>query len=125
MQADLLPFYENAVARSAKGYNTTILAYGAGGSGKTHTMFGSKLQESEDDLEYQGVVYHTISAIYAALEGKEATIYGSYLCIQDEQIIDLLQESGHEDIKIRYTPELGVETQNLARLVVSTPMDCI
>ena len=92
--ADLLPFYKDAAIRSVKGYNTTILAYGASSSGKTHTMFGSNWEDATaatpPNLETDGVVQNTVTAIFDALNSKSVTVYASFLGIHDERIHDLL-----------------------------------
>ena len=41
------------------GYNATFLAYGQTGTGKTHTMFGSRLEKV---AEYQEVLFQKIGA---------------------------------------------------------------
>lgn len=38
------------------GYNSTVLAYGATGAGKTHTMIGNQ--------NNKGIMYHTMTEIF-------------------------------------------------------------
>ncbi|KAM6321717.1 kinesin-like protein KIF18A [Podargus strigoides] len=79
------------------GYNCTVLAYGATGAGKTHTMLGSP--------EDPGVMYLTMMALYNCMdqikEDKVCNVAVSYLEVYNEQIRDLLANSGplavHED----------------------------
>ncbi|XP_075568524.1 kinesin-like protein KIF18A [Pelecanus crispus] len=79
------------------GYNCTVLAYGATGAGKTHTMLGSP--------EDPGVMYLTMMALYNCMdqikEDKICNVAVSYLEVYNEQIRDLLVNSGplavHED----------------------------
>ncbi|NXK74134.1 KI18A protein, partial [Amazona guildingii] len=72
------------------GYNCTVLAYGATGAGKTHTMLGSP--------EDPGVMYLTMMALYNSMdemkEDKICNIAVSYLEVYNEQIRDLLVSSG-------------------------------
>ena len=38
---------KNAVNDALEGYNSTIMAYGSTGSGKTHTIFGSDILDEQ------------------------------------------------------------------------------
>uniref|UniRef100_A0A8B9ZET9 Kinesin-like protein n=1 Tax=Anas platyrhynchos TaxID=8839 RepID=A0A8B9ZET9_ANAPL len=64
------------------GYNCTVLAYGATGAGKTHTMLGSP--------EDPGVMYLTMMALYNCMdqikEDKICNVAVSYLEVYNEQI---------------------------------------
>ncbi|NXU57813.1 KI18A protein, partial [Turnix velox] len=89
------------------GYNCTVLAYGATGAGKTHTMLGS----SEDP----GVMYLTMMALYNCIdqikEEKTCNVAVSYLEIYNEQIHDLLVNSG--PLAVREDAQKGVVVQGL------------
>ncbi|NXW56610.1 KI18A protein, partial [Eurystomus gularis] len=89
------------------GYNCTVLAYGATGAGKTHTMLGS----SEDP----GVMYLTMMALYNCIdqikEDKICDIAVSYLEVYNEQIRDLLVNSG--PLAVREDAQKGVVVQGL------------
>lgn len=50
------------------GFNTSILAYGMTGAGKSHTMFGSQYCE---EYEEEGLVSLVIREIIARLAGKD------------------------------------------------------
>lgn len=77
------------VAGVFEGVNGAILAYGATGSGKTHTMFGSTLSAA-------GIVYQSIQDIFAekrrleAEEKKTVSIRCSFVEIYNEEVFDLL-----------------------------------
>ncbi|NXF03124.1 KI18A protein, partial [Smithornis capensis] len=90
------------------GYNCTVLAYGATGAGKTHTMLGSP-----DD---PGVMYLTMMALYHSMdqikEEKTCGIAVSYLEIYNEQIRDLLVSSG--PLAVREDAQQGVVVQGLS-----------
>ncbi|NXX82366.1 KI18A protein, partial [Urocolius indicus] len=89
------------------GYNCTVLAYGATGAGKTHTMLGS----SEDP----GVMYLTMMELYNCMdqlkEDKICNVAVSYLEVYNEQIRDLLVNSG--PLAVREDTQKGVIVQGL------------
>ncbi|KFO72365.1 Kinesin-like KIF18A, partial [Cuculus canorus] len=89
------------------GYNCTVLAYGATGAGKTHTMLGSP--------EDPGVTYFTMMALYNYMdqikEDKICNVAVSYLEVYNEQIRDLLVNSG--PLAVREDSEKGVVVQGL------------
>jgi len=69
------------------GVNASVFAYGATGSGKTHTMIGE-----EDE---PGVMVHTMHNLFSKMESSKdkITVKMSYLEIYNEQISDLLVEN--------------------------------
>ncbi|XP_051478040.1 kinesin-like protein KIF18A [Apus apus] len=89
------------------GYNCTVLAYGATGAGKTHTMLGSP--------EDPGVMYLTMMTLYNCMEQmkeeKTCNVAVSYLEVYNEQIRDLLVSSG--PLAVREDAEKGVVVQGL------------
>ncbi|KFQ14623.1 Kinesin-like KIF18A, partial [Leptosomus discolor] len=89
------------------GYNCTVLAYGATGAGKTHTMLGSP--------EDPGVMYLTMMALYNCMdqikEDKICNVAVSYLEVYNEQIRDLLVSSG--PLAVREDTQKGVVVQGL------------
>lgn len=89
------------------GYNCTVLAYGATGAGKTHTMLGSP--------EDPGVMYLTMMALYNCMdqikEEKICNVAVSYLEVYNEQIRDLLVNSG--PLAVREDAQKGVVVQGL------------
>ncbi|XP_026560246.1 kinesin-like protein KIF18A [Pseudonaja textilis] len=89
------------------GYNCTVLAYGATGAGKTHTMLGSP--------EDPGVMYLSMVELYNSIdrikEEKHCAIAVSYLEVYNEQIRDLLVNSG--PLAVREDPQKGVFVHGL------------
>ncbi|XP_029770754.1 kinesin-like protein KIF18A [Suricata suricatta] len=89
------------------GYNCTVLAYGATGAGKTHTMLGSATEP--------GVMYLTMLDLYKSMEEiKEEKVCStavSYLEVYNEQIRDLLVNSG--PLAVREDAQKGVVVQGL------------
>ncbi|XP_069821875.1 kinesin-like protein KIF18A isoform X2 [Dendropsophus ebraccatus] len=89
------------------GYNCTVLAYGATGAGKTHTMLGSAGEP--------GVMYLTMMDLYNRIESmkeeKVCNVAVSYLEVYNEQIRDLLANSG--SLAVREDAQKGVVVQGL------------
>ncbi|CAH2326143.1 kinesin KIF18A [Pelobates cultripes] len=89
------------------GYNCTVLAYGATGAGKTHTMLGTAGQP--------GVMYLTMMDLYNRIEivkeEKLCDVALSYLEVYNEQIRDLLANSG--PLAVREDAQKGVVVQGL------------
>ncbi|XP_053305046.1 kinesin-like protein KIF18A [Spea bombifrons] len=89
------------------GYNCTVLAYGATGAGKTHTMLGAHGQP--------GVMYLTMMDLYDRIdslkEEKLCDVAVSYLEVYNEQIRDLLANSG--PLAVREDAQKGVVVQGL------------
>ncbi|XP_006883837.1 PREDICTED: kinesin-like protein KIF18A [Elephantulus edwardii] len=89
------------------GYNCTVLAYGATGAGKTHTMLGSAAEP--------GVMYLTMLDLYKSIdeikEEKVCSTTVSYLEVYNEQIRDLLVNSG--PLAVREDAQKGVVVQGL------------
>ncbi|XP_066513217.1 kinesin-like protein KIF18A isoform X1 [Hoplias malabaricus] len=89
------------------GYNCTVFAYGATGAGKTHTMLGSS--------ESPGVMYLTMKELFSRMDLiKEEKVFDmafSYLEVYNEQIRDLLANSG--PLAVREDSAKGVVIQGL------------
>ncbi|KYO21938.1 kinesin-like protein KIF18A [Alligator mississippiensis] len=89
------------------GYNCTVLAYGATGAGKTYTMLGSPKDP--------GVMYLTLMELYNCMdqikEDKLCTLAVSYFEVYNEQIHDLLVNSG--PLAVREDAQRGVLVQGL------------
>jgi len=50
------------VDHTLKGYNSTAIAYGITGSGKTHTIFGDIYSESKNGEK--GVIIHSVEYLF-------------------------------------------------------------
>ncbi|XP_053802078.1 kinesin-like protein KIF18A isoform X1 [Vidua chalybeata] len=98
---------KNLIDGFLNGYNCTVLAYGATGAGKTHTMLGSP--------EDPGVMYLTMVTLYRRMDqlkhDKTCDIAVSYLEVYNEQIRDLLVNSG--PLAVREDGQQGVVVQGL------------
>ncbi|XP_039290693.1 kinesin-like protein KIF19 [Nilaparvata lugens] len=76
------------------GYNATVFAYGATGSGKTHTMVG--------DPSQPGIMVRALNDLFLTINnhGHKFTVTMSYLEIYNENIRDLLNpSSGFLDLR--------------------------
>uniref|UniRef100_A0AAY4BUK9 Kinesin-like protein n=1 Tax=Denticeps clupeoides TaxID=299321 RepID=A0AAY4BUK9_9TELE len=90
------------------GYNCSVFAYGATGAGKTHTMLGSGAEP--------GVMYHTMRELFTRMDQiKDEKVFDvafSYLEVYNEQIRDLLANSG--PLAVREDGNKGVVVQGLS-----------
>lgn len=59
-----------------KGYNSTLLAYGATGTGKTHTIFGN-IHSITDDYSYieKGISMYAIDHLFKYLANDANKVY--------------------------------------------------
>mmetsp|Transcript_22706 Transcript_22706/g.57847 ORF Transcript_22706/g.57847 Transcript_22706/m.57847 type:complete len:512 (-) Transcript_22706:715-2250(-) len=102
------------------GYNGSVFAYGATGSGKTHTMIGV---ESDP-----GVMVRTMHDIFEAMSGIEAArrpkVTMSYMEVYNETIRDLLfDRDGPSSLQLREDPEKGAVVQGLSIFKMDTAND--
>jgi kinesin family member 18/19 len=101
------------------GYNATVLAYGATGAGKTHTMIGEE--------NNGGIMYHTMNEIFQLSAAKEAAgsskfkIGVSFLEIYNETIRDLISPSS-DVIELREDPR-GVKIAGITEIAVESAND--
>ncbi|BBN02137.1 kinesin family member 19 [Marchantia polymorpha subsp. ruderalis] len=98
-----------------RGLNATVFAYGATGSGKTHTMAGTP--------EDPGLMVLSLQAIFGLIVKQEAEhefdVTCSYLEVYNEVIYDLLEpRSGH--LELREDPDQGITVAGLKRIQVSS-----
>jgi len=107
---------KNAVISVCNGYNATIFAYGASGSGKSYTMFGSS--------ESKGIIPRACGTIFDYISQErekyvEMTVKCSFIEIYREHIKDLLNKTS-DDLKIRQCND-DVYIQGLTEKLVYTP----
>uniref|UniRef100_A0A2K5TYZ8 Kinesin-like protein n=1 Tax=Macaca fascicularis TaxID=9541 RepID=A0A2K5TYZ8_MACFA len=107
-QSEVFEHTTKPILRSfLNGYNCTVLAYGATGAGKTHTMLGS--------ADEPGVMYLTMLHLYKCMdeikEEKTCSTAVSYLEVYNEQIRDLLVNSG--PLAVREDTQKGVVVHGL------------
>ncbi|KAI0822724.1 kinesin [Trametes gibbosa] len=99
------------ISRFVEGFNCTVLAYGQTSSGKTFTMTGMDLDaDPSDPSNGMGIIPRAVSTIFSRCremrEERGATwsygIKGSYIEIYNEDLIDLLSDTGGKrEVQIR------------------------
>ncbi|ESL07383.1 kinesin [Trypanosoma rangeli SC58] len=98
-QLEVYEACRNTVAGVFDGINGSILAYGATGSGKTHTMFGSSMSAA-------GVIYQGVRDILEEKERLEAEeqkvvkVRCTFLEVYNEEVFDLLVPSSSSGKRI-------------------------
>ena len=126
---------KNLVDNILQGYNSTALAYGVTGAGKTHTMFGDMLNLNlvnninnnitninlNNNFE-EGICMYAVDYLFSkisSLSNKVFTIKISYLELYNEQVKDLLTiKPSNEGIMIIEDPNKGVILPGLSELIV-------
>ena len=95
------------------GFNATVFAYGATGSGKTYTMLGT--------IKKEGIMTRSISELFKLLNNKrnkEFKLEVSYIEIYNEIIRDLLSEGNVIDI--HEDPNIGIILQGVKEIEVES-----
>ncbi|KAG5484770.1 hypothetical protein LSCM1_06593 [Leishmania martiniquensis] len=135
--ASQIEVYEQSCKRIVEGVfhgvNGSILAYGATGSGKTHTMFGSTMSAA-------GIVYQAVQDIFAEKErleeeeGKRVRIKCSFLEVYNEDVFDLLAKpigegsssakplvNGGSGVSAREAKRVPLQVREASGMTTSTP----
>ena len=104
-QEDIYHFTtENLIESVMEGYNGTVFAYGATGSGKTYTMVGDKSNH--------GIMIRALNDLFNALsevKDKKYNVNISYIEVYNEQLKDLLDSNNNrKKIDARFDPQKGV-----------------
>lgn len=93
-----------------EGYNCAVFAYGATGSGKTHTMLGTPHDP--------GVIFFTTMELFRMIEAKseeeQLELSISYFEIYNEMVFDLLAPTVGKQLAVREDPKRGVVVANLS-----------
>ncbi|XP_047102355.1 kinesin-like protein KIF3B [Schistocerca piceifrons] len=96
------------------GFNATIFAYGQTGTGKTYTMEGSRLNQTE-----KGIIPRSFDQIFSHIarsSNMEYLVRSSYLEIYQEEIRDLLNKNPEKKHELREGAE-GVYVQDLSSYI--------
>ena len=101
------------------GYNSTIFAYGQTSSGKTHTMEGGDIRDSESMGIIPRVMGRIFDMIGDASDKLEFTIKVSMLEIYNEKIQDLLNPL-HNNLKIKESKLAGVFVDDCTEVYVDS-----
>ena len=94
-----------------EGFNATVFAYGATGSGKTYTMLGT--------INKEGIMTRSITDLFKLINSKknnEFKMEVSYIEIYNEIIRDLLSEGNVIDI--HEDPNIGIMLQGVKEIEV-------
>jgi len=112
-----------AIDSLLEGYNSTILAYGQTGTGKTFTMEGYTKNTFD---EGRGIIPRSIENIFNHIENLSKStkfmVRASYLQIYNEQINDLLKQE-KSNLNIREDKKKGVYVEGLSEWSVQKPLD--
>ena len=107
------------------GYNSTALAYGVTGTGKTHTIFGNlSYQKGEEGIAIKACDY-----LFQKLSSKyfedDYIIRVSYIEIYNENVIDLLNNevSSAATLMIIEDPMKGVYCPNVKEYVINNSLE--
>ena len=122
-QSDVYRHVQPAVDAALSGVNSTVLAYGQTGAGKTHTLFGGLLPgdapaasasaDADDVLDdtLDGMTTRALRDIFdgAARRGARLAVSASFLEIYNESLTDLLHPSmyGRMPLAIKEDTDTG------------------
>ena len=106
------------------GYNSTTLAYGVTGTGKTHTIFGDLALDIGED----GVAIKACEYLFKKLKkdyfDDDYEIKVSFMEIYNENVIDLLNnENENFSLMIIEDPNKGVYVHNLKEFIINNVND--
>lgn len=107
------------------GFNVCIFAYGQTGSGKTYTMSGPKAL-TEESL---GVNYRALNDLFNLKAQRNGTIEYDIsvqmIEIYNEQVRDLLQNSGNKRLEIKNTSQKGLAVPDASIVPVTSTSDVV
>ena len=106
------------------GYNSTTLAYGVTGTGKTHTIFGDlALSNGEDGVSIKACEY-LFKKLNSDFFDNDYQIKVSYIEIYNENVIDLLNnENENNSLMIIEDPTKGVYVHNVKEFIINNSND--
>ncbi len=113
------------VKAALEGYNATLFAYGATGTGKTFTMEGGLeggAAWSADHPE-SGMISRAVRDVFAHLNTQvdsENSVRVSHLELANEELVDLLATSEDKPLRLFEHPKDGVQIHNLESVPVSS-----
>ncbi|XP_065664239.1 kinesin-like protein KIF12 isoform X3 [Hydra vulgaris] len=104
------------------GYSCTVFAFGATGSGKTHTITGPQDQKLEimlKDNEKYGIIPRSFKYLFEQIKLKtdiEYSIKASFLEIYNEKVKDLINTSNQNSLPVRWCSKDGFYAENLTKV---------
>ncbi|CAK7264669.1 Kinesin heavy chain [Sporothrix epigloea] len=119
-QSDIFDYsIKSTVDDILNGYNGTVFAYGQTGAGKSYTMMGTSI----DDSEGRGVIPRIVEQIFASILASPATIEYtvrvSYMEIYMERIRDLMAPQ-NDNLPVHEEKNRGVYVKGLLEIYVSS-----
>ena len=119
-QSDVFDFsIRSTVDDILNGYNGTVFAYGQTGAGKSYTMMGADIDNSETKGIIPRIVEQIFASILASPGNIEYTVRVSYMEIYMERIRDLLQPQ-HDNLPVHEEKQRGVYVKGLLEIYVSS-----
>ena len=128
--------YRSVVAEvvedTIKGFNCTVFAYGQTGTGKTFTMEGHRTEIRKGDSpfwygEHAGMIPRAAQHIFQRMDAcsNDYSVKVSYLELYNEDVFDLLQESGlPKSLQVLQSENgKGVMVAGLQQFQVNSPED--
>jgi kinesin family protein 5 len=108
-----------------EGYNATVFAYGQTGAGKTYTMQGSDLMDSD----HAGIIPRTAKAMFQEIQKDTASsveVKASFVEIYMEKIRDLLDDTGHKsNLQVREDILRGIYIADVIEFKASSGEDLL
>ncbi|EIE22632.1 the Kifc3 motor domain in complex with Adp, partial [Coccomyxa subellipsoidea C-169] len=107
------------ITSALDGYNVCIFAYGQTGAGKTYTMEGTR--------QDPGINYRTMKELFRCIKedregGTTYDITTSIVELYNEQVWDLLAESGKKEVElVKATSGAGFNVPDLTQVAVTSP----
>lgn len=96
-----------------EGYNGTVFAYGQTGCGKSFTMQGVPVPNTQ-----RGIIPRAFEHIFEAIsltEKSKFLVHASYLEIYNEEIRDLLGTDHRKKLELKEHPDNGVYVGDLSK----------
>jgi len=119
-QQDIFDFsIRSTVDDILNGYNGTVFAYGQTGAGKSFTMMGSAINDSESKGVIPRITEQIFASIMASASDIEYTVRVSYMEIYMERIRDLLVPQ-NDNLPVHEEKSRGVYVKGLLEVYVSS-----
>ena len=110
------------ISQTLEGFNVCVLMYGATGSGKTHTLEGSKTGDQNEPGLLQSAVSAIFDQVAGAGEAAQHEVFLSVLEIVDEKVVDLQLAAGapQPSFEIARDETYGMVVRGLSTTAVHT-----
>ena len=104
-----------------EGHNATFLAYGQTGTGKTHTIFGSKDTQVPGNEQgyFHRAVAHIFSKIKEKMQSRQFAVRISFFEFYLDNIYDLIESNGKK-LEIKETTDDGIHIRDAAEVPVKS-----